>query len=80
MKNSEVNYFNKSLGENNLLIYTFYWFLSTIYNFVGQKYHPQSTCFISIWSTIYDENNGQIYNLSPPPSNPSVKKEEKYQK
>ena len=31
--------------------------------FLAQKLHLQSTCFKPLRSTIYNENNGQIYNL-----------------
>ena len=51
------------LGEIYLQIYTFFDFLSTIYNFLGQKNHLQSSFFKPLWSTIFNENKSQIYNL-----------------
>ena len=63
MKTSEIYNFNQSLEK---LIYksTHFWISylqSTI--FLAQKNHLQSTCFSPLWSTIYNENKGQIYNL-----------------
>ena len=55
--------FQPKFGKIDLQKYTLFYFLSTIYNFFGPKYHLQSTCFNPLWSTIYNENNGQIYNL-----------------
>ena len=51
------------LGEIYLQIYTFFDFLSTIYNFLGQRNHLQSSFLKPLWSTIFNENKSQIYNL-----------------
>ena len=55
--------FEPTFGKIGLQIYNFFDFLSTIYNFFSPKNHLQSTCFNPLWSTIYNENKGQIYNL-----------------
>ena len=45
-------------------------------NFTAQKCNLQSTCFDPLWSTIYNENKGQIINmqigLTPPPLSPNI--------
>jgi hypothetical protein len=60
-KNKLKIQFEPKFGEIGLQIYIFFKFL--IYKNVGPKNHLQSTCFSPLGSTIYNENNGKIYNL-----------------
>jgi hypothetical protein len=47
--------------EKYLQVYTFFYLYST--SFPVQNYHLEFKCFNHLWSTIYNENKGQIYNL-----------------